>query len=281
MLGTHQGILVHHLYPYEIWPARYWMHVFRVLTQPLDPLRSPNAYSFDEDELRVGPNPFHFPRITGASELGALLAKAHVEKAGAFVQTAVDDWYLTVAREQSKPGAGYFAEKQLERPNGSQPILWELYPRARELFLVRDFRDVAASAVSFSQKRGHPVMGWSRGNDAVAYVRSDLRASVQEFLRAWQDRGQRSHLVRYEDLIERPHTALTGVLDYLGLDRSDETIERLVRQGHGTDREREVHLTSPDAATSIGRWRKEQDAALLRAFEEAFEDLLPQFGYTA
>ena len=40
--------------------------------------------------------------------------------------------------------------------------MWELYPRAREVILVRDFRDMVSSMFAFNAKRG--FQGFRRGS---------------------------------------------------------------------------------------------------------------------
>jgi hypothetical protein len=277
MLATLEEVVVQGRFPHELWPARYWMHAFDVLTHPRDAVRSEDAYSFDREELKVGPNPFYLPRIAKRAE-GALLGRSYVEKLASTFQAQIDGWYQLVAREQGETGARYFAEKHLLRPDGTQGVTWELYPQARELFLVRDFRDIAASAIDFSNKRGRLMMGWTSGKSAEEYVREDLRASALEFCAAWERRRDVAHLVRYEDLITTPVDTVAGLLEYLGLDRSTAAIERLAQEGHGTDVD-PAHLTSPSATASIGRWRNESDPDLRKAMEESFTDLLPQFGY--
>ena len=277
-LAVHEGIVVHGGFPFELWAARYWMHAFQVLTRPRDATRSEDAYGFDRDELHVGPNPFYLPRVAKRAE-GALLGRVYAEGLAAAFQAQIEHWYDTVARQQGEGEPRYFAEKHLLRPNGTQPVTWELYPMAREIFLVRDFRDIASSAIDFSEKRGQLMMGWSAGKGAEDYVREDLRASAVEFCDAWERRKGKAHLVRYEDLILQPAQTLAGLLEYLELERSDETIDRLTHQREDKGGMDPVHVTSPSTSASIGRWRREQDTDLRKAIENAFTDLLPQFGY--
>jgi hypothetical protein len=274
-LGAHEAVLVQDPYPHDFWSARYWMHTFRVLAQPPDLLRSSNAYTFDKDNLRAGSNPFYVPRIASIPEFRSLLGRVHVESLAAFFQERVDEWYAAVARRQGSTRPRFFAEKHQRAPDLLQPLFWELYPGARELFLVRDFRDMAASLIALSEKRGVRIYSWPRDKSAPDYVRDELRASALNFTRAWQERRGRAHLVRYEDLITDPEPTLTGMLDYLGVYAFRSTIERLI----DAEKEQLSRLASEDAAASIGRWREESDDSLRAALEKSFVDVLPQFGY--
>jgi hypothetical protein len=274
-LGAHEAVVVQDPYPYDSWTARYWMHTFRVLAQPLDQLRSPNAYTFATDELRAGSNPFYVPRIAGVPEFRSLLGRVHVEALAAFFQERVDEWYAAVARRQGSTRPRLFAEQHLGAPNRLQPLFWELYAGTRELFLVRDFRDMAASVIARTAKRGARMPNWPRDKSAPDHVRDELRASALNFTRVWQERKGRAHLVRYEDLITAPEPTLTRLLDYLGVYAFRSTIQHLL----DAEKEQLGRRTSEDAAASIGRWREESDDALRAALEESFVDILPEFGY--
>jgi hypothetical protein len=271
-LRAHEAIVVQDPYPYDFWSARYWMHTFRVLAQPVDLVRSGNSYTFDKDELRAGRNPFYVPRVASVPEFRRLLGRVHVETLAAFFQERVDEWYAAVARKQGSAQPRYFAEKHLRSPSMLQPVFWELYPGPREVFLVRDFRDVAASVIA---KRGARL----RDKSAPDHVRDELRASALDFTRAWQERKDHAHLVRYEDLVQDPEQTITGLFDYLGVYAFKSTIQHLIAAGVRTEEDQLGQPTTEEAAESIGRWREESDGAVRAALEESFVDVLPEFGY--
>ena len=75
-------------------------------------------------------------------------------------------------------------------PNYLPVLIRELYPRAKEIFLVRDFRDMARSIMAFDAKRGYA--GFGRARTAPA-TRTTCAASCDGWLRtchrAWHTRG--------------------------------------------------------------------------------------------
>ena len=76
----------------------------------------------------------------------------HVADLATFAQQRIDAVYRQVAA-LGDGRAEFFAEKCL--PEGNVPqLLRELYPDAREVFLVRDFRDMLCSIRAFNEKRG-------------------------------------------------------------------------------------------------------------------------------
>jgi hypothetical protein len=157
--------------------------------------------------------------------------------------------------------------------------VWELYPKAKELFLVRDFRDVYSSMLAFNRKFGRRSFG-------PAHIQSDeefaqfLRGStIRNLSRSWPKRQERAHLIRYEDLITRPQETLQGVLAYLELDASDATIAGMLERASAENPEMKRHLTSSDVSTSLGRWKTSLTPELQTVANSAFGDVLQQFGY--
>jgi hypothetical protein len=194
----------------------------------------------------------------------------------AFFLETIDDWYLTLARSQGADRPRYFAEKQMTRHAFSPVLMWELYPRAKEVFLVRDFRDLACSHISFStDSETGEARGKLAGKAREEYVRHNVRGLAEDLRDAWRARRERAHLLRYEDLVLRPGDVLPELLAYLELESGPDTVAGML------DAELvESHVTSPDAKQSVGRWRRE-DAAFQALCDNVFKDLLEEFGYEA
>jgi hypothetical protein len=290
LLSTHPQILVYDHFPYEHATAKYWLHMFKVLSDPGNRFQSATP-QFQRDPWWVGNNPFHDDTVLRQKPLAKWFGRKYVEGLAAFCQSSIEDWYSTLARSQRKRAPMYFAEKQ--NPNFLPVLTRELYPNAKELFLVRDFRDVACSVLAFDKKRGFSGFGYSGGSEQD-YIRLGMRTKALELRRSWRSRGSRSHLLRYEDLAMRPTEILTGMLEYLELDSSPATVNRMLRkvtegpsgssegrQDNRSDRWMAAeHRTTPDLMASIGRWRTDGGEALNEVWEEAFGDVLAEFGYS-
>ena len=159
-------------------------------------------------------------------------------------------------------------------------LLRELYPDAREVFLVRDFRDMLCSIRAFNEKRGTSAFGLEGEGAEVGYVQDMLGPSVDNLLHEWRSRADRAHLVRYEDLITDERGTLERVLDYLGVDSDEATVQGML-QTASEDRlnGQEAHRTSATAAESIGRWARDLDSSFQAACDSAFEEVHSVFGY--
>jgi sulfotransferase family protein len=275
MLGAHPSIVVHDEYPYESWMGKYWAHTVKVLSDPANPVQSVRAHGFDLDPYHAGHNPFYTQRVVRHEPLRQWLARDYVERLAGFFQQTIDGWYATVARHQGTEAPVYFAEKQMWRLTFSPPLTWELYPDAKEVFLVRDFRDAALSKIAFNLREPGIVKGGMAGKTPELYVRENLRTEALAFQRAWSDRGERGHLMRYEDLVSQPAGTLAALLEYLEIDSGPQAVEQML----AATPEISVHRTTPDVAASVGRWRREGDEALQAACRETFADLLAAFGY--
>jgi Sulfotransferase family len=295
MLRAHPQIVVFPEFPHEERMASYWLHMLTVLSAPANRFQSADT-SFQTDPSWVGHNPFHDAKALRGSAVGLWLGRTYVERLAEFCQRSIDDCYLTVAREDGKDVeslAGgqsrareapvYFAEKM--GPTRIANVAWELYPGTKEVFLVRDFRDMACSVFAFDRKRGFFGFGRTEDQSEENYLGS-LRLQVNDLSLSWKKRKDHAHLVRYEDLVFQPRETMTGVLAYLGLDSSGPAVDRIVQEGsleaHGGEAGSSVagHRTTRDPVASVGRWREDLDDVLRARYEEAFGEFLAEFGYS-
>lgn len=274
LLSAHPRIVAHRTYPYEIFPAKYWLHLLRVLAEPADHA-SFQPEGFTDDLWKVGYNPFHSPPVTNDPELMQLLGKTYVERLARFCEASIDDLYLAIAALQGQDSASFFLEKF--QPGHIPSLAWDLYPQAKEVFLVRDFRDVICSVFAFNEKRGNVGFGRDQCASDEDYVRYVARGAEQ-LLHDWRQRRDLGHLVRYEDLAAQPEETTAAVLEYVGLPRSPETIDLMLRTALESP-SLDKHRTSATVQESIGRWRHELPHSLRPTVREALNDSLSEFGY--
>lgn len=289
MLAAHPEVVVFRRFPYESAPARYWLHMLRVLAEGSNIDQSTHPNYFQADLWSIGSNPYADDRVYEQPPLAEYFAGTYVEQLARFCQQSIDEWYRKLAEVQVQPDAMFFAEKHMW-PDHLAPLTWELYPQARELFLVRDFRDMALSILAFDRKRGFPGFGRPDGVTDVEYVRDGLATMVRDLHRAWRERSERAHLLRYEDLVRAPGDTLAQALRYLDVDASPEVVAEVI--GHasgdmlslpgssGEPSEVGAHRTIADPAATVGRWQEEADAGFVEATETAFGEALTAFGYT-
>jgi hypothetical protein len=278
VLSEHPKIVVQRWYPYELRAARYWMHMLKILSEPKNPYQSAEANTFQTNKSWVGHNPFYPEPMMETPGLVEWFGRTHIEELAAFCQRSAEECYRRIAASQGQEeGAFYFAEKH--RADHLPWLFWELYPRAKELFLVRDFRDVVSSMLAFNAKQGRTVFGRPSLRSDEEFVRFIRNGPVRLISESWSKRRDRAHLIRYEDLIRHPEETLRGVLAYLELDHADATIEGMINRAAQENPEMHRHRTSGEVSSSIGRWRQSLDPGLQEACTEAFADVLEQFGY--
>jgi hypothetical protein len=275
LLAPHPEIVADQTYPYENFAARYWLHLLRVLASPADHDESSHPSTFTQDQQRIGHNPFHTAPLTNDPAIAELLGRAYVERAARFSQESIDELYGALATTQGKPEARLFVEKF--HPDHVPRIALELYPGAKEIFLVRDFRDVLVSVLAFNEKRGTVDFGRERFQSDEEYV-AWIRMGADWLVTAWKDRQDESHLVRYEDLATRPAETLGAALTYLGVDHSAELVAALVR-GAFEHPEVDGHRTTRSIEDSVGRWRRDLPRGLRSAVHRELDGPLAELGY--
>ena len=287
MFAAHPEIVVMRRFPYESSAAKYWMHAMKVLSDPASMELSAHPDSFHSDRWWAGSNPYFDAPAIEDPDRAAWLGREHVERLARFFQESVEQWYVTVARSQGQERPRYFAEKHLW-PNFLPMLMRELYPGAREVFLVRDFRDVAVSALGTDARRGYAGFGKEPGMSDEDYVRAVVTRMATDLRRSWESRAEGAHLVRYEDMAERPTETLAGLLSYLDVDAAPATVDRLLELASqdvpelpGSTFDPELvrrHRSSRSPQDSIGRWR-DRDDAFRAVLDDALGDALTAFGY--
>lgn len=278
MLASHPEIVVLRRYPYESSAAKYWTHVLRVLSQPANRMQSTHPDTFSDNIWAVGSHPFYDEGVAATPALNEWVGGTYVKELAAFCQRSIDEWYARIGQSQSQEGAVYFAEKHMW-PGYIPMLMRELYPKAKELFLVRDFRDMVRSILAFDAKRGYQGFRREGGKTDEAYIREDLGREVRDFCESWRSRAASSHLVRYEDLTMKPAETLAGILDYLELPSTAATIEGVLARAAEDEPEAGAHRTSASLDQSIGRWREEGGDSIGALCEEVFAEALELFGY--
>lgn len=188
----------------------------------------------------------------------------------------IEQWYEGLATSIGRSPV-YFAEKFL--PGHIPNLGWELFPNAKELFLVRDWRDMFASILAFSRKRGMATgFGLEFGRDDATYVEF-IRRSVERLVNAWQARRDRAHLIRYEDLVTRPDDVVVRLLEYLALPADPEIVRNMITSASADSAELTAHRTTDSVESSIGRWSRDLGPALGSAVNDAFKPYLEEFGF--
>jgi hypothetical protein len=251
----------------------YWTSVLQALARPQSylaqlvpgPLEQKDWW-LERPDLRVG--------VGGDPGLETWLGSDGVESLARLCQSQVDAFYREVAGDGERPR--YFVEKYL--PYQLTPdLLTEIYPGAREVILVRDFRDMLSSVIAFNRKRGWEAFGRAEAADDVEYVQTTVANSARRLLRRLRERGEGAHLVRYEDLIREPGETLAGTMRYLGIEADEAAVAATLEQAEAESLDE--HRTTEKASASIDRWKNDLSPELAAVCAEVLDPVLTEFGY--
>lgn len=271
LLAAHPQIVALRKYPYECKTAKYWLQVLATLMEPT--MQGRDAPMVHGDRWWLGANPFFEPDMTREPTPGVGLFADRMAEA---CQRNIDGWYSELAFHQVKDEVRYFAEKLT--PNHLQPVIRELYPNAKEVLLVRDFRDWICSILAFDDKRGFHGFGRRENEATVDYVRRHSRFAF-ELHSYWKARRGTAHLVRYEDLVHQPESTLAALFEYLELDAGPSRVTAVLQDAETESTSFRHHRTSSSTESSVGRWRHELEPEVQGVVQELFRDVLGAFGY--
>lgn len=162
------------------------------------------------------------------------------------------------------------------------------------LHLVRDGRDVALSHYHQLLRQGRVTTDFDTFYPDFLAGRAGSYGSWRAFSRAWLTywhRGGAVELVKYEDLLEDPTSALTRISEALGLGLTQPDIERAVTR-NAADRMRAKEATSTKLrakslradvpfvrAARAGTWRVRLTSAQIADFERLAGAELVDLGY--
>ena len=249
-LGNAREIVIADLYPFEMKLLTYYGHALETLTTAsslkapatLDELTRDRTISRStRSTIRKWRRCIRTAHSSTNSSDGELTARLRP----AF-RDIIDDFYRDMQIHTRKPLRAVLCGEVRRVHLGAQ--FRPIGIRRREgTLLVRDPRDVHCSRRAF----------WS---DSAETSVQNLK-SVQAAILPIQETGRQDlHVVRYEDLIQQPAETLARISTYLGLDHRIElnsVIEGQIFTSHGT---------SPDPASSIGRWKNELSTEERAAF---------------
>jgi hypothetical protein len=278
LLARHLGVTAFHPFAHDARVATYWMSVLQALAEPKSYLSQISASGFREPRWWLGNGQLATSSVADDA-VGSWLATDALDELASVCQARVDAFYERAAPREEKPAARYFVEKA--QPEGlPSDLALELYPESREVLLVRDFRDVLTSIFAFDAKRGGRAFGREQAESDEGYL-ARFVASAEVLLKRWRRRSADAHLVRYEDLVLDPAATLAGVFQHLALDADPRTVERVLDAAAQEVPGMCGHRTTPDAATSVGRWRRDLPSRLASEANEALAAALEGFGYSA
>jgi hypothetical protein len=275
VLNAHHAIAAYKPLTREPRAGTYWMDVLCALSDPAGYMQQ----VFPPPQLGPtwwlgGDQPV--PPTWADSDLQGWLGREYIERLAAICQSQLNAVYEQMALQGGK-SAVYFAEKFA--PGSVTDLLWDLYPDAREVVLVRDFRDVVCSIIAFEKKRGHVGFGHRGGPAPLAQITHMVRSSALALLRSLRSRTPDVYLLRYEDLILSPRDTVAALLDYLHLDRGDSAIDDMLARLTKKLPKWEAHRTTTNASASVGRWEHDLDAESREHCNEALGPMLEAFGY--
>jgi protein-tyrosine sulfotransferase len=159
--------------------------------------------------------------------------------------------------------------------------LFERFPEARFVHLLRDGRDAASSLRTHPRyriKNGQlmPLNTWKPMNVCAQRWRDSLRAAKPH----WSN--PRFYTVRYEQLVSDPRQAIGGLLAFLGEPWDDAELAH--SEAKSAFRDATTFPQNPEAlkpigTSAVGRWQRDMTDEDRAIFKSIAGDLLVECGY--
>jgi hypothetical protein len=278
LLAAHPDILVPGPHPYEMRQPVWLWHAAHVLSSPASTTSmSPDGFESHEAE-RLGYNPYRsrdWEKIAGAGTAMQWQEETLPVSCIDFCKRQVDAFVDQCCEGRDSPPR-YVAQKMLL--SQARYLIGNIYSDAREIFLVRDFRDVWLSARSFNSTRGGDAFERDRFSDDLSWLRG-LSFSSRQIRLAHTAAGTQALLVRYEDLMHNPINTLTSVLEGLALNSSQTEIQKMVAVATDINNTKIMTHRTTTTKDGVSRWRSEMTPEEKLIASDAFGEDLRYFGY--
>lgn len=176
------------------------------------------------------------------------------------------------AMETNQAGKKYWIEKTPGTERYLQ-IAARWYPHLKALYVIRDPRDVF---LSFRKK----LVADTNNPDALPIEKFLCRWGKSVWL--WHQFARwhgNSLLLRYEDLVQDPQTALGKLCTFLGIDPTDEMLSPTIAGRAWSNNSSYSNELKGITRHSIGRWQtmlSEQEVGIIETF---FSGLMMEHGY--
>jgi hypothetical protein len=279
LLQQHPQVVVPGYHPFEYRQAAYLWHVGRILLSPGDFHNSMHPDSFEvANRYRVGFDPWNtdeYLRSVKPDDLGRWHRTVWPPAVVEFLKRGLDQF--AHAAGAGRPGGAprLIAEKASTSP--LIHVISSLYPGARRVFLVRDFRDIYCSARAMNAKRGSSSFGREAQATELDWL-AGFGRELTHLARTYRLYASTSTLVRYEDLVARTPDELARVFREVGVDHDAGTVRRVIEAADDGSA-REQHQTASDTVSSVGRWRTELTQPERELVERRFAEVLADLGY--
>jgi hypothetical protein len=278
LLSCHPEIIAYQPLVFEPRVLTYWVAVLRALAMPQSYLRQLHAPNWQR-LWWLGEGATNLPESVDEG-VASWLGHDAVESLATLARDRTSAFYEKVADQDGRLPR-YFVEKVLLDPTALN-LATEIFPSAREVILVRDFRDRLSSVLAWDHKRSEYGFGRDASTSIEEYVTDKVQADARSLLARWRERESEAHLVRYEDLVLDPVTSLVSLFRYLGLHPDDEeAATQLIQRASEAGALLDAHRTIRDPAESIGRWKHDLPEPIAELCDDVLSPELTAFGYSA
>jgi hypothetical protein len=273
LLSNHPEVAIYNQYPYEVRLAQYWFDKLLFSHDDLFTVKGGKQIKQNSNYTQI----FKDPEIV--SWLNSSYKQEYLQHSLFFCQNRIDSFYSNQLNKEEKQ-LKYFGEKFSPQSFQILQTITEIYPSSKEIILVRDFRDMLCSIISFNKTRNYNAFGRKTRQSDSEYIQKVIKQQTEVLLARWQERKDKVYLVRYEDLVVNPIQTLTSIFEYCNIDSDLSTVEQLIKQASNDNDSLNNHRTTLSPKASIGRWRTDLAVDLQQICEEVIGDVLQKFGYS-
>lgn len=267
LLQKHSQISIHDRYPFETQFAQYNLHAMRVIAN------CPSTHEQSAiSEHVLSPTVVGFNYSFGYYEdLNDLFNEVYAPAEIIHRFDQIERFYRYRSASEQKD-ATYYAEKTGENPYID--AICDKITASRNIYLLRDPRDIMCSIISFNLKRNYRSFGANSVSSFAEHAML-INAALEALLASFVRNRSKSLLIKYEDLLGSPEDTISQIFEFLALETDDVTRKealRLFEAPVAFD-----HATTLTPQQSVHRWTQDLDKRQQDTCAIVFERIINEF----
>lgn len=279
-LGMHPQISVYKPFEQEARYIGYYLQMFKTLSSAKS-WQAPLGYATEfvsQEQLIGNVNSSHFLHYCVYEKMWDYFYNKYVPNLFKFCNTQLSKLYREVAKLDGKNSPLYMAEKFVFGNELQEVKL--LFPKAKEIVLIRDPRDTYASILAFNKKNGKLAFGREFFEDNQGYLVEAFIPNVMKLYDYWSANRSSVLLVRYEDFIQNPHETLIKICNFINIKSSPVLIDDLIAKAKEYNHDAQAaHQTSESPFSSIERYKSVLSAGEISQINKLLCKPLIEFEY--
>lgn len=152
---------------------------------------------------------------------------------------------------------------------GAMDLLYEMFPQARFIHIVRDGRDVFHSWRKMDPKKSHPTVMALDWKFKIHFIEKSMKNIPSSSMM----------VVRYEDLLDNPEETLKDICKFLNIEFEKEMLKFHKSSNKYIGKHHSDLIFKEIDGTNTNKWKKQLSQNEIKLYQMSASNILLKYGY--